>query len=118
MIDTIEGCCPMCHAFLSLGPLWDHRLRGGTVSEDKTVPTHPVQTRQPIHDGAKCPQVVTMKAYEVYCALYGEQAALVTGHCRGGMSAGELIAFLYARAFPEKEWPARVDEAFRGMEQL
>jgi hypothetical protein len=32
VIDTIEGCCPMCHAFLSLGPLWDHRLRGGTVS--------------------------------------------------------------------------------------
>ncbi len=34
MIDTIEGCCPMCHAFLSLGPLWDH---GYVTVEDYLV---------------------------------------------------------------------------------
>jgi len=55
-----------------------------------------------------------MAAYEVYCELYGAQEALVTGGCRGGMSQGELIAFLYARSFPRSEWRRRVDEAFRG----
>jgi hypothetical protein len=45
-------------------------------------------------------------------------AELVTGNCRGGFSAGELIAFLYARSFPKSEWRARVDEAFHGMEDL
>lgn len=82
------------------------------------VETHPVQTRQPIHRGARAPVVVTMAAYEVYCELYGPQKALVTGDCRGGFSAGELIAFLYARAFPRSEWSQRADEAFKGMEQL
>jgi len=55
-------------------------------------------------------------AYEVYCGIHGTQEAMVTGNCRGGFSAGELIAFLYARNFPRKEWSQRVDEAFRGME--
>jgi hypothetical protein len=31
---------------------------------------------------------------------------------------GELVAFLYARSFPEKEWRMRVDEALRGMENF
>jgi hypothetical protein len=26
----------------------------------------------------------------------------------------ELIAFLYARSFPQAEWSSRVDEAFKG----
>ncbi len=59
-----------------------------------------------------------MRAYEVYCQLYSPQPALVTGWCRGGMSVGELLAFLYARSFPKEEWRARVDEAFKGMENL
>ncbi len=71
------------------------------------VPTHPVQT-----------QTVIMRAYEVYCYVCGEQAALVTGGCRGGFGAGELIAFLYAHSFPKSEWRARVDEAFHGLTQL
>ena len=59
-----------------------------------------------------------MRAYEVYCAVYAPQEALVTGHCRGGFGVGELIAFLYAYGFPRKEWRQRVDEAFHGMAQL
>lgn len=46
------------------------------------------------------------------------QQALITGGCRGGFGTGELIAFLYARSFPEEEWGARVREAFHGMEHL
>lgn len=86
--------------------------------QEANTPTHPVQTKRPIHDGAKCPQVVTLRAYKVYSKVFGEQAALITGGCRGGFGAGELIAFLYAHTFPESEWRERVDEALRGMEQL
>lgn len=56
-----------------------------------------------------------MAAYEVYCELYGKQEAMVTGNCRSGFGAGELVAFLYARSFPRSEWRKRVDEAFDGM---
>lgn len=69
-------------------------------------------------DGGKVPKAVTMRAYEVYCAIYGPQEAMVTGQCRGGFSSGELIAFLYARSFPCDEWRRRADEASRGMEKL
>ena len=60
-------------------------------------------------------ELVYMRAYEVYCAIYGEQKALVEGGCRGGFGAGELAAFLYARSFPREEWRARAEEAFEGM---
>ena len=66
--------------------------------------------------GGRLPKVVTMRAYEVYTALYGGQVALVTGDCRGGFSTGEIIAFLYAMTFPRNEWRERVDEALTGME--
>lgn len=81
------------------------------------VPVHPVQTH---HSGrnAVCPQVVTMRAYEVYCHVNRPQEALVTGDCRGGFSTGELIAFLYARSFPKAEWSQRFDEAVRGMKNV
>lgn len=78
------------------------------------VATHPVQTGYRGLSGT-APQTVTLRAYEVYCALHGPQEALVTGHCRGGFGANELIAYLYARSFPRVEWRARVDEALRGM---
>ena len=81
------------------------------------IPVHPVQVKR-YREQAYAPQTVTMRAYEVYCALYGKQEAMVTGECRGGFSAGELIAFLYAYSFPKTEWRARVDEAFRGMKEL
>ena len=85
------------------------------TSRQTTEPlVHPVQTNYSGRSG-RCPQVVTLKAYEVYRHLYGEQSALVTGGCRGGFGAGELIAFLYAASFPPNEWRARADEAFKGM---
>jgi hypothetical protein len=82
------------------------------------VPVHPVQSRGPIHHSATCPQVVTRRAYEVYSKVFEPQVALITGGCRGGFGVGELIAFLYARSFPESEWRARMDEALHGMTQL
>src|SRR5437879_1308172 len=64
--------------------------------------THPIQTVD--HRGGKCPKLVTLRAYEVYRAVFGPQEAMITGHCRGGFGTGELIAFLYAHSFPEAEW--------------
>lgn len=79
-------------------------------------PTHPVQTSARYgRQQASAPQVVTMRAYEVYCELFGKQEALVTGNCRGGFGVGELVAFLYARSFPRKEWNQRFEEACNGL---
>ena len=80
------------------------------------VPVHPVQ----LHDArsGECPQIVTMAAYEVYARVFGEQREMVEGGCRGGFSAGELIAFLYAKGLPPTEWRRRVDEALEGMRHL
>lgn len=61
---------------------------------------------------------VYMAAYEVYCHVFSPQKAMIEGGCRGGFSSGEIVAFLYARAFPREQWRARVDEAFEGMEGL
>ena len=77
--------------------------------------THPVQVHRYRDVQARAPKTVTMAAYEVYVSLHGKQDAMVTGGCRGGFSASELIAFLYARGFPREEWPDRVTEAFNGM---
>jgi hypothetical protein len=79
---------------------------------EEKIETHPIQFRNCPH---AVPKVVTMLAYEVYCHVFWPQEALVTGWCRGGFSAGELIAFLYARSFPKSEWRVRVDEALMGM---
>ncbi len=75
--------------------------------------THPVQTVD--HKGGKLRTEVTLRAYEVYCHIYGKQEAMITGHCRDGFSTGELIGFLYARSFPKKEWGKRFNEAMGGM---
>lgn len=91
-------------------------LRVKELQMNDIIETHPVQAAK--YSRGVCPKVVTMKAYEVYCHLYGTQVALVTGECRGGFSTGELIAFLYAHAFPKAEWRARTDEAFRGMKDV
>lgn len=82
------------------------------------IPVHPVQTQAYRGGWAKCPQLVTMRAYEVYCHIYGPQEEMVTGGCRGGFSSGELIAFLYAHSFPKAEWTDRAEEAFRGAKNL
>ncbi len=83
---------------------------------------HPIQTDDVTRRGmALMPSEVTLRAYEVYCALYGAQPAMVDlagRNCRGGFGVGELVAFLYARSFPKEEWSKRADEAFRGMKNL
>jgi len=78
--------------------------------------THPVQTVN--HKSGKLRTEITLRAYEVYSHVFSPQEALITGHCRGGFSTGELIAFLYARTFPKEEWRERVNEAFHGMEHI
>lgn len=81
------------------------------------IAVHPVQRHNTVrHKQAVMPQIVTLRAYEVYKKLHGEQVAMITGDCRGGFGLGELIAFLYARSFPESEWRQREEEAFRGMD--
>ena len=86
------------------------------------VETHPVQTHHiRLHTQTRVPKVVTMRAYEVYCDVCSPQEALIDDEgrgCRGGFGIGELIAFLYARSFPKKEWDARFNEAQRGMENI
>lgn len=84
------------------------------MSDTTDIAVHPVQRKRD-YDQAYAPQVVTMRAYEVYCHIHAPQPAMVTGGCRGGFSAGELIAFLYAYSFPKTEWRERTQEAFRGM---
>jgi hypothetical protein len=61
---------------------------------------------------------VTLRAYEVYKEIYGEQEALITGSCRGGFGVLELMAFLYARSFDKKEWNKRFHEALRSAETV
>ncbi len=84
-------------------------------SED--IATHPVQNHN-CRRGARVPVAVTMRAYEVYKEICGEQEALITGECRGGFGVNELIAFLYAGTFSSDEWRARFDEALTGMVNL
>ncbi|WP_264716337.1 hypothetical protein [Limobrevibacterium gyesilva] len=63
----------------------------------------------------RLPLCIAEKAYEVYSALHGDRQSLSRLGERGGFSAGEVIAFLYARQFPRPQWSDRVHEAFRGM---
>lgn len=78
------------------------------------IDTHPVQGLS-THAITGLRTEVTLRAYEVYRHVYGEQKAMIEGGCRGGFSTGEIVAFLYARSFPKEEWSARVDQAFKGM---
>lgn len=64
------------------------------------------------HGGSHIPWAMHLAAYEVYCEVFGPQDALIEGGCRGGFGEVELLAFLYARAFPRKEWRARSNEVF------
>ncbi len=83
---------------------------------DPIIQVHPVQNhRHRGRDQCFVGTEVTLRAYEVYKALYGPQEALITGECRGGFGVGELVAFLYARSFPREEWRQRADEAFKNM---
>lgn len=83
---------------------------------EQPVEVFPVQNHRRVdHKPVVAPKIVVMRAYEVYCALYGEQGAMVTGECRGGFEIGGLLAFMYARTFPKAEWRERFEEALRGM---
>ena len=84
-----------------------------------TVQTHPVQVKHNLpRTRPQINSVVTFRAYEVYSHVFAPQKKLITGECRGGFGAGELIAFLYAHSFPKAEWESRFNEALVGMEGL
>lgn len=77
---------------------------------------HPVQQDKFTHISSE----VTALAYEVYCHLYGPQAAMMDlagRNCRGGFSKGELIGFLYARNFPKEQWSEKAALALSTMKQ-
>ena len=79
------------------------------------IAVHPVQSEPRNRQPAQAPVAVTMAAYEVYCVVFAPQEDLITGSCRGGFGVGELVALLYARAFPREEWRRRFDEAITGL---
>lgn len=86
------------------------------------IEVHPVQrSHSPARDQAVVPKVVALRAYEVYCVLYGEQPAMIDLEgrgCRGGFGINELVAFLYARSFSQAEWRKRFNEALTGMRNV
>jgi len=75
---------------------------------------HPIQVKIMLDAKSTAPAAVTLRAYDVYSYLYGSNDALITGS-RGGLEIRELIAYLYARSFPQIEWDERVKEALRGL---
>lgn len=77
----------------------------------------PVQTHVRRNEAGQLTESVYMAAYEVYAHVHGPQEAMIdhARGCRGGFGVGEIVAFLYARAFPKEQWRERVDEAFRNM---
>lgn len=106
-----------CERCLKLWPDsgYDAKCHCAIASEPKPTPdVHPVQLNRDARRQGKIRAEVVMAAYEVYRHLFGAQAALVTGGCRGGLGAGELIAMLYARRFPKNEWRNRFEEAIHG----
>jgi hypothetical protein len=84
-----------------------------------TNPSHPVQFGDILDPGevARIPEVVALRAYEVYCHVWAPQPAMIDVEkgCRGGFSVGEIVCLLYARSFPKDEWKQRFEEAQRGM---
>lgn len=85
------------------------------MTDRDTFPVQAVSRSHPSR-GASVNRAVYMAAYEVYSTVFGPQEAMIVGDCRGGFSAGELIAFLYARSFPRKEWGNRVEEALHNLD--
>lgn len=87
---------------------------GHPSSEQRLFPMQVTQgyNREP----GKILESIYMAAYEVYCHVYHPQDAMVDFEkgCRGGFSSAEIVAFLYARSYPQAEWRRRVDEAFNG----
>ena len=56
------------------------------------------------------------RAYEVYIHLYGKSQSLERMNERGGLSVGEVMAFLYAHSYPQSEWRERSHEGFKDMD--
>jgi hypothetical protein len=75
----------------------------------------PIQKHHRPHTSAKVAEDIYMRAYEVYCEVFGPQEALIdlARGCRYGFGMGELTALLYAYPFPRKEWRERTDYAFK-----
>lgn len=71
-------------------------------------------SRSSLSSPARIPEAVAVRAAEVYSHLFRNPNDVI--HDRGGLHLSEVIAFLYARSFPQSEWQARVNEAFKGME--
>lgn len=68
------------------------------------------------YGGGHIPWDVHIAAYEVYSEVFSPQEALIDLEgrgCRGGFGELELIAFLYARSFPRKDWQSITDRIFR-----
>lgn len=90
------------------------------MSEIKTPELCPVQMNRRFRtlETGRIPKAVYLRAYEVYCGVYGPQDAMIDEGrgCRGGFHVQEIVAFLYARSFPREEWDARIEEAHRRME--
>lgn len=91
-----------------------------TAPTPQDAVSHPVQfeqTNRHPRDTARIPEAVALRAYEVYCHIWGAQPAMIDVEkgCRGGFSVGEITCFLYARSFPKDEWRARFTEAQKGM---
>lgn len=78
---------------------------------------HPVRVHLHSHHGPQVSKEITDRAWEVYGSMHGSQTNAVIAE-RGGFGITELIAFLYARTFPEDQWRERSDEAFRGIKNL
>lgn len=85
---------------------------------DPARETYPIQAIAHSHPRkhASVNRHTYLAAYEVYSAVYDPQEAMLKEGCRGGFGTGELIAFLYARAFPRNEWGKRVEQAFKDMD--
>jgi hypothetical protein len=96
----------------------DEMLALGRENDAELRPTFPIQATARSHPSrrASVNRHVYLAAYEVYSHVFGPQQQLIEGECRGGFGTGELIAFLYARAFPRSEWSKRVDEALERMD--
>src|SRR5688572_12987203 len=92
------------------------QIAGKPMSEARSFPIQGGNRHAHSREAGKVNEAVYMRAYEVYKYCYGEQKAMIEGHCRGGFGKGELAAFLYASGFPRVEWKQRVDEALAGMD--
>lgn len=88
------------------------------VIEPADRTTFPIQAVARSHHSKRAvvPRDVYMAAYEVYAGIFAPQDSMIKDECCGGFGTGELIAFLYARAFPRAEWRQRMDEALKRMD--